>query len=894
MLTLGHLTASEPPLLRWAVGDDAPEDPSRVVDKIVRCGPDGPRIGERTARALLVTPGGGDLKWVSLRAGDAAGVVVCGDDAEVGVGGLVPVLRPAFPGDPVRVAEALAGAHVAALQTQLRQLEGYSNLAAQAIAQGEGPAGLLEWVARETGAEVEVVDGYREQAWPEELRKQAGSLRELVRGRERGPVRGTSEGRRYVEVWPVGVGPPHRLLVASREEPWTGRGQLGLKQVAVMVAGLLREEDVSEREHRLRAAVLAARTSAFQYLMVGDVTSAGRAVEPLAPGLTAAGVMQVAVVETAPGEERAAVASEVEEALQWGRSLTVLCPVDESQIIVIWDGSQPPVQTVLEPVAEALPERAVGVSGRGPLEHAARLYGAAVASVEAARRTAGGVAVHDGRPPLAEMLDASARAWARELLAPLEENLAPVELRRLLEVCRAAIAMGAEGAGRLLGLRHDTVSARLDELTSRVGLDRRRLGDRAALDLALQLAELPPPVPGTAPAAGGVREILCQDGAVMWGGGALAGLSTRLLSALSAWVHHELDVDETSRELGIPPGTLVSWLREAGTLTHLPLTKDRPGAVHDLLWALYATGRVPPPGLAGGAGTERRQAGPGAADVHAEGEPRTDRPHPARVEDYLLGGRTNYAADRWAAQQSVEAAPQIAMMARENRGFMLRAVRHLVKDAGIRQFLDLGSGIPTEPSLHQVAQSEDPSARVVYVDNDPVVHVHAQALLAGSSQGSTAFLQADATDPAAVVTSPEVRENLDLEQPVALSLSALLPFVLDDRVAHDMVRRLTGLLAPGSCLTLSHLTADLDPEAMRAVLDHYQKLSGIPLRSRTCGEVAALLEGLELLEPGLVPVHRWHSDRSEQDLADDDARVGSYGAVARLRERPGVRRQVRE
>ena len=385
---------------------------------------------------------------------------MCGDgaeaEAEADVSTLVPVLTPAIPGGPVKVAEALKGAQIAALQTEIRQLETYASLAAQAMAEGGGPEGLLEWVARETGAEVKVVDGHREQVWPEEVKKQAGLLRELVRGRERGPVRGTSDGR-YVEVWPVGVGPPHRLLVASRAGAGTGRRQIGLQQVAVMVAGLLREEEVSEREHRLRAAVLAARTSGFQYLMVGDVTSAGRAVEPLAPGLTAAGVVQLAVVEIAPGEDRAEVAAEVEEALQWGRSLTVLCPVDDSQIIVIWDGAQAPVQTVLEPVAEAAPERAVGVSGRGPLEHAARLYGAAAVSVEAARRTAGGVAVHDGRPPLSELLDAPARAWARELLAPLEENLAPAERRRLLEVCQAAIAMGSAGAGRLLGLHQETV-----------------------------------------------------------------------------------------------------------------------------------------------------------------------------------------------------------------------------------------------------------------------------------------------------------------------------------------------------------------------------------------------------------------------------------------------------
>ena len=153
---------------------------------------------------------------MGLRAEDAAGVVVCGDGAEAEarrrrLRTLVPVLTPAIPGGPVKVAEALKGAQIAALQTEIRQLETYASLAAQAMAEGGGPDGLLEWVARETGAEVKVVDGHREQEWPEEVKKQAGLLRELVRGRERGPVRGTSDGR-YVEVWPVGVGPPHRLL----------------------------------------------------------------------------------------------------------------------------------------------------------------------------------------------------------------------------------------------------------------------------------------------------------------------------------------------------------------------------------------------------------------------------------------------------------------------------------------------------------------------------------------------------------------------------------------------------------------------------------------------------------------------------------------------------------
>jgi hypothetical protein len=885
MLTLGHLTAGAPPLLRWVSTGDAPDDPGRVVERITRCGPDGPPVGERTDRVLLVTSADSDLEWVRLRAEDAAGVVVCGDVGEadeIPDCGLVPVLTPLLPGGPVRVAEALMGAQVAALQAQVRQVETYTNVAAHAMAEGSGPRDVLEWVSREARARVEVVDGHREQDWPDEVSKQTALLRELVRGREHGPVRTVGRDR-YVEVWPVGVGPPHRLLIASRGEPWGGRGRFGLEQLAVMVAGLLREEDVTERERRLHAAVHAARTSAFQYLMVGDVTSAGRAVEPLAPGLMAAGVVQLAVVEKAPGEDRQEVAAEVEDTLQWARALVVRCPVDETQVIVIWDGAQAPVQTVLEPVAEGDPDRAVGVSGRGPLEHAARLYGAAAVSVEAARRTPDGIAVHDGRPPLAELLDGSARGWARQLLAPLERNLVEVERRRLLEVCSAGIAMGAQGAGQLLGLHRDTVTSRLEELTARVGLDRSLLGDRAKLDLAMRLADLPPPVPGVAP-AGGVRQVLDHEGAVMWGNGVLAGLPSRLLSALAAWVQHELDPEETARELTISSSTLGGWLREAGTLTHLPLRKDRPAAVHELLWALYTTGHIRPTTVTGSEGEaqQRGRRADGEPDTSVAVRLRTDRPHPARLYDYFLGGRTNFAADRIAAQQTVEATPAIAVMARENRAFMLRAVRHLAGQAGIRQFLDLGAGIPTEPNLHQVAQSEVPTARVVYVDEDAVVHAHAQALLTGSPLGRTAFLRADAADPAAVLSSPEVRDSLDLEQPVALSLVAMLPFVTDDSAARELIRGFTGALPAGSCLTLSHLTADRDPEGMRMVCRQYERLSGVRVRTRTRDEVAALLDGLELVPPGIVLVHRWRSDRSEDDLADDDVRVGSYGAVARV------------
>ncbi|NLU71677.1 SAM-dependent methyltransferase [Streptomyces sp. HNM0575] len=250
--------------------------------------------------------------------------------------------------------------------------------------------------------------------------------------------------------------------------------------------------------------------------------------------------------------------------------------------------------------------------------------------------------------------------------------------------------------------------------------------------------------------------------------------------------------------------------------------------------------------------------------------------------DYFLGGRTNYAADRIAAQHTVEAAPSVAVMAREDRAFMLRAVRSLAGQAGVRQFLDLGSGIPTEPNLHQAVQSEVPAASVVYVDEDPVVHAHAQALLTGSPPGRTAFLRADATDPSRVLDSAEVRDGLALDRPVALSLVGLLPFVTDDREAKEIIGGFTAALAPGSFLALTHITGDYDPEGVEAVCDQYERLTGVRMEPRSRARVAALLDGLDLVEPGIVLVHRWRSDRAEDDRTDD-ARVGSYGAVARIR-----------
>jgi O-methyltransferase involved in polyketide biosynthesis len=184
---------------------------------------------------------------------------------------------------------------------------------------------------------------------------------------------------------------------------------------------------------------------------------------------------------------------------------------------------------------------------------------------------------------------------------------------------------------------------------------------------------------------------------------------------------------------------------------------------------------------------------------------------------------------------------------------MHRAVRFLAEEAGVRQFLDIGTGIPTRPNLHEVAQSTDRAARVVYVDNDPIVLAHARALLRSTHEGSTDYIQADARDPDAIIAA--AARTLDLSQPVGLSLIALLHFLPDDH-AYDSVSRLVAALAPGSHLVLSHTTADFDPDSTAQALQVYRD-RGIFLTVRNHAEISRFFTGLELIEPGLVPGARW-------------------------------------
>ncbi len=253
---------------------------------------------------------------------------------------------------------------------------------------------------------------------------------------------------------------------------------------------------------------------------------------------------------------------------------------------------------------------------------------------------------------------------------------------------------------------------------------------------------------------------------------------------------------------------------------------------------------------------------------------RTDIPHPARVYDYWLGGKDNFEIDRAGATEALKYVPEYLDYARGNRQFLARAVKFL-SEAGIRQFLDIGSGFLTSPNVHEIAQSADSGARVVYVDNDPVVFLHAEALTAHKQE--TGVVRADLRDVDEVLR--QAGEVLDFSKPTALMFVASLHHIADEDDPAGIVARYLARLAPGSYLVLSHFTDDFNPERVRAAAAESGRW-GLLFVPRSRDEILREFNGLPLLEPGLVLVTRWRPDEDPGPNAD---RAWAYGGVAEVR-----------
>jgi O-methyltransferase involved in polyketide biosynthesis len=247
--------------------------------------------------------------------------------------------------------------------------------------------------------------------------------------------------------------------------------------------------------------------------------------------------------------------------------------------------------------------------------------------------------------------------------------------------------------------------------------------------------------------------------------------------------------------------------------------------------------------------------------------------HPARVYDYWLGGKENYQADREAAEEVIAANPNILPGVRANRAFLRRAVQHLAADAGIRQFLDLGTGLPTAENTHQVAQAIAPESRIVYVDNDPIVLAHARALLTSTAQGATAYIEADARDTATILA--EAAQTLDFSQPIAIMALMILQYIPDSDAPHQIVSRLMDAMPPGSYLTVSDTTKDIDTSRVANATSRLNTRMGpTRLTLRTREEIARYFDGLDLVDPGLVPLAEWRAQADPKNVIPCYAGVG--------------------
>ena len=245
---------------------------------------------------------------------------------------------------------------------------------------------------------------------------------------------------------------------------------------------------------------------------------------------------------------------------------------------------------------------------------------------------------------------------------------------------------------------------------------------------------------------------------------------------------------------------------------------------------------------------------------------RTDVSHSARIWNYWLGGKDHYPVDEEVGDQILSFVPELPRSARADRRFLARAVRFLAGEAGVRQFLDIGTGLPTADNTHEVAQRVDPAARIVYVDNDPLVLAHAHALLTSTPEGATDYIDADVHDPETILR--EAARTLDFDRPVAITMLGILNFVMDTDEAVSIAHRLLDAVPSGSYLVVSHPTTEVDGEAMTQAVQYWngQGSAQMTLRSRT--DLLRLFDRVEVLEPGVVSCSRWRPEEPEEEIVD--------------------------
>jgi hypothetical protein len=318
------------------------------------------------------------------------------------------------------------------------------------------------------------------------------------------------------------------------------------------------------------------------------------------------------------------------------------------------------------------------------------------------------------------------------------------------------------------------------------------------------------------------------------------------------------------REIGLAPSRPTDGLEDTGEGTNDH--GEEPAATASFSWP-PATAE---PAVTDGVGT-RFSTAASRLDVH--------KTHPARRYNYWLGGKNHFAADRESGDLIAAAWPAVVTAARENRAFLRRSVTCLAADFGIRQFLDIGCGLPVPgENTHELAQRVAAGSRVVYVDNDPMVSTHAQALLCGDPGGRTGYVEADIRQPAGLLRHPALRAVLDLDQPVGLLLVAVLHFIHDDEDAIGIVRQLLQALPSGSYVAISHGSMDFSSPAERVQYEQMFAAGQTDVRARSEEQITDFFTGMQLIEPGLVPAPQWRPDRPSSELPQPD-QVAIYGGV---------------
>ncbi|GAA3009119.1 SAM-dependent methyltransferase [Streptosporangium longisporum] len=256
-------------------------------------------------------------------------------------------------------------------------------------------------------------------------------------------------------------------------------------------------------------------------------------------------------------------------------------------------------------------------------------------------------------------------------------------------------------------------------------------------------------------------------------------------------------------------------------------------------------------------------------------------PHPARIYDYLLGGKDHFAADREAAEQLVRVSPGTREGVRAHRAFLRRVVRYLAEETGTTQFLDIGTGIPTQGNTHEIAQGVNPASRVAYVDNDPIVLAHGRALLTSSEEGMTTVIEADLRDPDRILSDPQVNEVIDFDRPVALVMAGVLHFVTDDDGPAAMIERYKAAVPSGSHLLLSHITLDFAPQVNSDEFTKPYDKGTAPMVPRTHAEIEGFFRDWTMVDPGLVEVVEWRPAEDEyREAIPGGGHAWAYGGLA--------------